>query len=162
MRTLALSVCALLAAPVPCVAQNRAAPRPASPPAPALGLTEWRPGATLPGSAAMRLLGDPSKPELFVARFRYPDGAGVGPHWHTTTLHITVLSGTLVLGMGDKVDSTAAQRYGPGSFLVLEGGMHHYEWFQGETVVHVEGVGPFRTVFVNPADDPRTAPPKPE
>ena len=161
MRTLALAVCALLAAPVPCcVAQSRPAPRPPGPPAPALGLTEWLPG-TIPGSAAMRLLGDPSQPELFAVRFRYPDGAGVGPHWHPTTVHITVLSGTLVLGMGNRVDSTAARHYGPGSFLVLEGGMHHYEWFRGETVVHVEGVGPFRRVFLNPADDPRTAPPKP-
>jgi quercetin dioxygenase-like cupin family protein len=106
----------------------------------------------------MYLVGDPGKHEMFVARFRYPDGLRVGPHWHTTSVHITVLSGTLMLGMGDNPDSTAAQAYGPGSFVVLEGGMHHYEWFRGETIVHVEGIGPFRTVFLNPADDPRTKP----
>jgi hypothetical protein len=127
-------------------------------PAPVTGLTEWRPGRTLPGSAAMFLVGDPSKHEVFAARFRYPDGARVGPHWHTTTVHVTVLSGTLMLGMGDVFDSTRAQAYGPGSFVVLEGGMHHYEWFRGQVTVHVEGIGPFRTVFLNPADDPRPRP----
>ncbi len=129
-------------------------------PAPAAGLPEWRPrsGGVVPGSAAMLLVGDPSKHEMFAARFRYPDGGRIGPHWHTASVHITVLSGTLMLGMGDVFDSTRAQAYGPGSFLVLEGGMHHYEWFRGEVTVHVEGVGPFWTVFVNPAEDPRPRP----
>src|SRR5436309_2423255 len=84
--------------------------------------------------------------------------APVAPHWHTASVHITVLGGTLMLGMGDVFDSTRAQAYGPGSFLVLEGGMHHYEWFRGEVTVHVEGVGPFRTVYLNPADAPRATP----
>jgi len=131
-----------------------------NPPAPAAGLTEWRPrqGAVVPGTAAMLLVGDPAKHEMFVARFRYPDGGRIAPHWHTAPVHVTVLSGTLMLGMGDVFDTTRAQAYGPGSFLVLEGGMHHYEWFRGEVTVHVEGVGPFRTVFVNPADDQRPRP----
>ena len=137
------------------IALGQAAP---ASPAPALGLAEWLPGFVIPGSASMRLLGDAGKPELFAVRFRYPDGARLAPHWHTATVHITVLRGALAVGMGDRVDSTKVEMYGPGSFLVLEGGMHHYEWFQGETVVHVEGVGPFRTVFVNPADDPRDRP----
>ena len=128
--------------------------------APPAGLTEWRPSTSrvVPGSAAMLLLGDPSKHELFAARFRYPNGSRLAPHWHTASVHVTVLEGTLMVGMGDVVDTTRAQAYGPGSFVVFEGGMHHYEWFRGDVVVHVEGVGPFRTVFVNPADDPRSKP----
>ena len=127
-------------------------------PAPPRGLPEWQPRPVLPGAAAMYLVGDPAQHGLFAARFRYPDGARVAPHWHTASVHITVLSGTLMLGMGDVFDSTRAQAYGPGSFLVLEGGMHHYEWFRGEVVVQVEGIGPFRTVFLNPADAPRPTP----
>jgi hypothetical protein len=34
-------------------------------------------------------------------------------------------------------------------------GMRHMEWFEGETVVHVETEGPLETVFVDPGDDPR-------
>ena len=125
---------------------------------PPAGLAEWRPSASrvVPGSASMLLVGDPGKHELFVARFRYPSGARLAPHWHTASVHVTVLEGTLMVGMGDVVDTTRAQAYGPHSFVVFEGGMHHYEWFRGDVVVHVEGIGPFRTVFVNSADDPRT------
>lgn len=124
------------------------------------GLTEWQPSTSrvVPGSAAMLLVGDPGKHELFTARFRYPSGARLAPHWHTASVNVTVLEGTLMVGMGDVADTTRAQAYGPHSFVVFEGGMHHYEWFRGDVVVQVEGVGPFRTVFVNPADDPRNKP----
>ena len=36
-------------------------------------------------------------------------------------------------------------------------GHHHFAWAKGETVVQVHGVGPWAIVYVNPADDPRTA-----
>ena len=145
--TVGLVLCVLFAPIAKAAAQASSGSAPA-------GLTEWQPGR-VPGSGVMLLLGDPSKPELFVTRFRYPDGLRVGPHGHTTSVHITVLNGTLMLGMGDAFDSTHAQAYGPGSFVLLEGGMHHYEWFRGAVTIHVEGIGPFNTVFLNPADDRR-------
>lgn len=52
----------------------------------------------------------------------------------------------------------AAEGYGPGRFLVLEGGANHYEWFRGQVTLHVEEVGPFRTIFLNRADHPRPMP----
>ena len=153
MRSLVSVLVTSLACGAPLAAQH-----PSAGAAPAIGLTEWKPGSIVPGSAAMRLLGDPTKHEMFAVRFRYPDGGWIAPHWHTATVRITVLSGTFVVGMGAVVDSTKVQAYGPGSFVVLEAGMNHFEWFRGETTLHVEGVGPFRTVFVNPADDPRRQP----
>lgn len=121
----------------------------------ALGLAEWVPGRIVPGSAVMRLVGDPANPEIFVVRFKYPGGFLLGPHFHTATVSITVLQGVLAIGMGERVDSAKIERMGPGSFVLLPAGMNHYEWFEGETVVHVQGVGPFATRFLNPADDPR-------
>jgi hypothetical protein len=32
--------------------------------------------------------------------------------------------------------------------------MQHYAWAKGETIVQVHGMGPFKLVYVNPADDP--------
>src|SRR5213593_639478 len=142
-RCLVLSLIAVLMPAAAVRAQNATRP-----PAQPLGLTAWTPGR-IPGSTRMLLVGDPATHGLFAARFRYPDGARIAPHWHTASVHITVLAGTLMLGMGDVFDSTHAQAYGPGSFLVLEGGMHHYEWFRGEVTVHVEGIGPFRTAVLN-------------
>ena len=33
--------------------------------------------------------------------------------------------------------------------------MPHYAWAEGETVVQINGMGPFDVVYINPADDPR-------
>jgi hypothetical protein len=33
--------------------------------------------------------------------------------------------------------------------------MHHFAMTKGETIFQIHGVGPFDTVYVNPADDPR-------
>ena len=69
-----------------------------------------------------------------------------------------VRRGRFVMAMGASLDSIQAKSYEPGSFVVLPARMRHIEWFEGETVVHVETEGPLETVFVNPADDPRTRP----
>jgi quercetin dioxygenase-like cupin family protein len=98
----------------------------------------------------MPLLGEGTKPGAYVYRVRAPNGFRIPPHWHTKTMHLTVLTGTLVLVMGESLDSSQARRYAPGSFLVMPAGMRHVEWFEGETVVHVETEGPMETVFVNP------------
>lgn len=111
----------------------------------------------VPGRARAYLLGEPSKHGLFAARFQYPAGYLLQPHWHTATVHATVLSGRIHVGMGDVVDSTRTVAYGPGSFIVFEGGMHHFEYFSEPTIVHVEGVGPFRTIYVEQRQ-PRATP----
>jgi quercetin dioxygenase-like cupin family protein len=106
------------------------------------------------GGSMMRLVGDPGKPEWFAFRVRYPAGMQTdsSPHFHLGTEHVTVLSGTLVLGFGDHVDPTKMQEYGPGSFVVIEAGAHHFEWFRGDVIAHVEGFGPMRTVWLNRPD----------
>jgi quercetin dioxygenase-like cupin family protein len=119
------------------------------------GLTEWHPSKLMPEVSYMPLLGEGTKPGAYVYRVRAPNGFRIPPHWHTKTMHLTVLTGTLVLVMGESLDSSQARRYAPGSFLVMPEGMRHVEWFEGETVVHVETEGPMETVFVNPRDDPR-------
>lgn len=137
----------LLACAIPAWAQTPAAPA---------GLGEWRPLPVVPGGQIMLLVGNPGKHEPFVFRVRYPANSPViPPHWHNITYHFTMLRGTLVLGMGDKIDSSAVTEYGPGSFVQLEGGMHHFEWWRDEVEAQIEGVGPLYTIFLNPADDPR-------
>lgn len=119
------------------------------------GLTEWQPSRLMPGVFYLSLVGEGTKPGPYVYRVRAPHGLRIPPHWHTKTLHLTVLSGTLMLVMGEALDSSRAQPYAAGSFLVMPAGMRPLEWFEGETVVHVETEGPLETVFVDPGDDPR-------
>ena len=119
------------------------------------GLTEWHPSKLMPGIFYMPLLGEGTKPGAYVYRVRAPNGFRIPPHWHTKTMHLTVLTGTLIIVMGESLDSNRAQRHAAGSFLVMPAEMRHVEWFEGETVVHVETEGLMETVFVNPDDDPR-------
>src|ERR1700738_1953832 len=55
------------------------------------------------GAQAAILAGDPFKDgDAYTLRLKMPDGYRVAPHWHPTDENITVLSGTLGAGMGDR------------------------------------------------------------
>jgi hypothetical protein len=102
------------------------------------------------------LEGDPAKEGMFTVRMRFPDGFVVAPHWHSQIEHVTVLSGTLHFGMGDKFDRKATRAMPAGSFGYWPVGMKHFGWMEGKTVLQLHGRGPWTITYVNPADDPRT------
>jgi hypothetical protein len=66
-----------------------------------------------------------------------------------------VLSGTLNVGMGDKLDPKKGEALKAGGYVRMPKGMHHYAWSSGETVIQVSGAGPFEITYLNTADDPR-------
>jgi quercetin dioxygenase-like cupin family protein len=76
-------------------------------------------------------------------------------HWHPQAEYATVLSGTLMLGMGTEEKPEGMQAYPPGSFLVVPPRMAHYGMSTDEVVFELSGPGPYEVVFVNDADDPR-------
>lgn len=90
-------------------------------------------------------------------RAQMPAGYKIPPHTHPTAEHITVISGALHLGGGDKFDEAVGQELVAGSYAVMPAGMKHYAWSPGETIIQVHGMGPFEINYVNPADDPRNA-----
>jgi hypothetical protein len=56
---------------------------------------------------------------------------------------------------GEKLDRTASPFLPPASFVHLPAGMAHYAWVETETVVQINGVGPFDVTYVDPKNDPR-------
>ncbi|HEY7194915.1 MAG TPA: cupin domain-containing protein [Gemmatimonadales bacterium] len=122
--------------------------------APAL---KWGPApAVFPAGAKMAVLqGDPSKPELFTVRLEFPAGYTIAPHVHPTDEHITVISGTFLVGMGDKADFTNPVVLPVGGFITAPAKMAHFARAKGATVVQVSAIGPFALTYVNPADDPQ-------
>src|SRR5881392_753348 len=82
------------------------------------GLT-WGPAPPVfPAGAKMAVLqGDPSKPELFTVRLEFPAGYTIAPHFHPTDEQVTVISGTFLVGMGDKADFTHALTLPAGGFI---------------------------------------------
>ena len=100
--------------------------------------------------------GDPGKPGLYVIRAKLPAGYKIAPHWHPADEHVTVISGTFALGMGDKFDKASMTKIPAGGYALLPAEMRHYAMATTATVIQVHGEGPFGLTYVNPADDPST------
>jgi quercetin dioxygenase-like cupin family protein len=98
--------------------------------------------------------GDPSKAGMFVVRLQMPAGYKIAPHWHPTDEHVTVLSGTFSIGMGEKFDTASMQSLPEGGYVLLPAEMRHYAMAKTKATVQVHGMGPFQLTYVNPADDP--------
>ena len=69
--------------------------------------------------------------------------------------HVTVISGTFHMGVGDQLDQSATKALSAGSVAIMQPKTHHFAWTNEETIVQVHGVGPWAITYVNPADDPR-------
>ena len=111
---------------------------------------------SLPPGAKMAMLeGDPAKEGPFTMRISMPDGFRIPPHWHSKIEHVTVISGTFNLGMGESFDLKSGREMPAGTFGFMPAGMRHFAFTKGETVVQVHGVGPWDINYINPADDPR-------
>ena len=71
---------------------------------------------TVPKGAKLAVLyGDPDKDGLFVIRAKLPANYRIPAHSHPTDEVVTVLSGTLFVGMGDKLAPAARTRSPPGA-----------------------------------------------
>lgn len=118
---------------------------------------EWGPApASLPpGAEAAVLLGSPAKEGPFVLRLKFPSGFAVPPHRHSKDEFVTVISGGFAISSGETADRASTKALPPASFVHLPAGMPHYAWAEGETVVQINGVGPFDVTYVDPKDDPR-------
>lgn len=111
--------------------------------------------AIFPAGAKMAVLqGDPGKAELFTVRLDFPAGYIIAPHFHPTDEHITVISGTFLVGMGDKIDAAKMATLPVGGFVTAPAKMNHYAKANGRTVVQISAMGPFQMTYVNAADDP--------
>jgi len=118
---------------------------------------KWQDGPpSLPKGAQIAVLeGDPAREGPFVFRVKVPDGYRVPPHTHPKTERVTVLSGTLNIGMGEKFDDKATTALPAGTYGYWPAGMKHFVWAKGETVIQFHGTGPWSIEYLNPDDDPR-------
>jgi mannose-6-phosphate isomerase-like protein (cupin superfamily) len=114
------------------------------------------PPPTVPAGAEMAVLeGDPTAATGdFTVRLKMPDGYKFPPHTHPKRENVTVLSGTLKVGMGNQYDDSKMMSFGTGSFIFVDPTMHHYAGASGETVIQIHGMSPLAINYINPADDP--------
>lgn len=108
-----------------------------------------------PGAQFVVLEGDPTASTGdFTIRLKMPDGYRLAPHTHPHRENVTVIAGTLKVGMGDQFDAGKMMSFPAGSFAYLDPSMHHYAAASGETVVQIHGLSPAKFNYINPADDP--------
>jgi len=112
------------------------------------------PASLPPGAQASALLGSPAKEGPFVLRLKFPKGFVIPPHRHSKDEFVTVISGSFHVAAGEKLDRSA-KGLRTSSFVHLPAGMPHFAFTSEETVVQINGTGPFDVVYIDPKDDPR-------
>src|SRR5262245_17702808 len=133
---------------------------PGAPPSPHVmvapaGLKWGDPPPSLPAGAKLAVVqGDPSQPGPFVVRLQVPAGYKIAPHWHPGVENVTVLAGTVALGMGETFDESKMTTAGVGAYASLPAEMRHYFMAKSAASIQVHGQGPLVVNYVNPADDP--------
>jgi quercetin dioxygenase-like cupin family protein len=108
-----------------------------------------------PGAQAAVLLGSPGREGPFVLRLKFPAGFVVPPHRHSKDEFVTVIAGKFAVASGEKLERESLNPLPPASFVHLPAGMPHYAWAEVETIVQINGTGPFDVTYIDPKDDPR-------
>ncbi len=94
------------------------------------------------------MFGDFTMDGPYALRLSFPDGYRFPAHFHPMDENLTVISGTLLLAMGDWVDESQLVSYGPGDFLNLPAEHPHFGGAKGFTVIQLHGDGPFEILLV--------------
>ena len=143
MKKLIFGLCIAVLTVVAAAAVTSAATTPGATVIVPASAVKWTPMKGAPGAHVAVLFGDPSKTgSEFAMRYEVPDGFTFPIHYHPTTEEVTVLSGTLLYGVGDKVDASKMVSLPAGSYFAVPAGLHHYGKAKGVTIVEVHGIGP--------------------
>lgn len=120
------------------------------------GDLKWVDVPSLPPGAKLAIIEGPLNEAVpFTFRLRLPSDYKIPAHSHSAIEHVTVISGTFHMGVGDKLDQTKTKPLSAGSVAIMQPKTNHFAWTKEEAIVQVHGVGPWTVNYVNPADDPR-------
>jgi quercetin dioxygenase-like cupin family protein len=113
-----------------------------------------------PGAFIAVVSGDPTRPGPFTLLVSMPNGYRIPPHSHPSYEHVEVKEGTLLVGMGDRLDPKMTQALAAGDSATAPGGMHHFSIAKGRTLLSATFMGPYTITYVRAEDapQPRTFP----
>lgn len=95
------------------------------------------------GAEVANLVGDPSKPGLYIVLQKWLPHNNSRPHFHPNDRFITVLSGTWWVNTGPKYDTAGMKPLPAGSFVVHYGKQIHYDGAKDEEcILQIVGMGP--------------------
>ncbi len=108
---------------------------------------QWHPANGLKDVEVAVISGNPEKKEPYIARLRFPANYQIPPHIHRVNEYSTVISGALYVGNGMKFDTDHVQEVAAGGFIVVPAKVPHYGFTKEETILQVNGVGPWGMIF---------------
>ena len=117
------------------------------PPPDSVNGNQWQPHKSIPGVFRRDLVGDSSRPGPYKYQLKITAGTRVAAHRHSNDVQVKVLSGSMFIIIGEPLESSRAQRFAAGSGFVVPAHTWHDEWWDEETVLEAEGVGPLETVY---------------
>ena len=89
------------------------------------------------------VLGDPTKPGLYIQLVKWYPHNMSRPHFHPNDRYITVISGTWWIGSGTKYDPDSTVPMPAGSFVTDLAGKPHYDGAKDElAIIEIVGQGP--------------------
>ena len=120
---------------------------------------KWADATSLPPGAKIAMIeGKLNEPGTITARVKLPANYRIPPHSHSGQERVTVISGTVNIGMGERFDATKTTAMKPGTVLLMPPKMNHFAWTSEETIFQLNVIGPWTVTYINPADDPRKNP----
>lgn len=95
-----------------------------------------------PGAEVATVFGDPTRHAYFIVRIKLPANYSIPRHTHPINEHDTILLGKLYFKVGSKSGSLAA-----GDFIEFPANVAHATWTKEETIIQINGVGPWKVVY---------------
>lgn len=125
---------------------------------PNLNIWQKAPDFLPPGAQMMVLEGDPTQAGFYILRLKLPENYELPAHWTSNDEKITVITGKLLLGIGDKLDVLDKRNklLPAGSLARIPAKIHHYATTQEETIIQLHGQGPWDVMYVEKEPDPIT------
>lgn len=118
---------------------------------------QWTDSPALPEGVKISVLyGDLKQAEPFGFRLKIPAGGVIAPHTHPVNERVTVVSGDFAMGMGEKFSKEALTDMPVGSIAIFPKGHPMFALAKEETIIQVNGEGPWGITYINPEDDPRS------
>lgn len=119
---------------------------------------EWSdgPGSIPPGAKFVLLEGDPASGKIFTMRVFLPPKYLIPFHFHDGDERVTVLEGSVEIGIGDTPESAFITRFQEDGYYMTPPPLKHFVRAGPEgCVLQLTGLGPWSIHYVDPKDDPR-------
>jgi mannose-6-phosphate isomerase-like protein (cupin superfamily) len=116
----------------------------------------WQvPDVLPPGALIAVVKGDPTGPGESTLQLSMPNDYRIPPHFHPGFEHVEVREGTLLVGMGDRLDPKRTRPLAMGDSATAPAGMHHFSIAKGRTELSVTFMGPYTITYIHAEDAPR-------